>query len=292
MKLLGRLPGNDYDWAYATAVSYDGSVVVGTDRTFNGLRAYRWTEATGQVDLGTVGPPKVPNIPPFSEASDVSGAGDTVVGFIGATEDGGYKAYRWHVTDGLQVIGLPGWPSSPNPYGGAYHISGDGQIIYGRDQKTGAWIWTEPSGFALLPSAGANTDVFVHALSRDGSTLVGDLFFWNTPRPLINVTEAAIWRRTAAGYERFYVADALRHHGVDLQGWRLTQAFDVSADGRTLIGTGINPQGVEKSWYAVLDGVLTPEPASAVMAIAGICASVGVMRAQAATSRRLRRPLG
>lgn len=288
LQLLGRLPGDMYQWAFATAASFDGSVILGTDNTYNGRRAYRWTESTGQVDLGTLGTLN-PGYPPFSEGEGLSSDGNVAVGFVSTTDDEGYKAFRWTPTEGLRVIGLPGWPSSPNPWGGAYDVSGDGQVIHGRDQKTGAWTWTEAGGFELLPNLGGNTDVFVRALSHDGSTLVGNHFFWDTTPPFNNVTEAAIWRKTAAGYETYRVADLLRHQKVDLQGWWLTDVHDVSADGRTLIGTGISPEGVERSWYAVLNVVPVPEPTATVIGMGGLFAGIGVARREM-KSRRLRRP--
>jgi probable HAF family extracellular repeat protein len=67
---LGRFSTDFVDWAFATDVSYDGSVVVGTNDSDDGRRAFRWTESTGQVDLGTLGTMN-PNYSAFSEGEAV-----------------------------------------------------------------------------------------------------------------------------------------------------------------------------------------------------------------------------
>jgi hypothetical protein len=119
-------------------------------------------------------------------------------------------------------------------------------------------------------------------MSHDGATLVGLYMQWDTTPPYDHTTEAAIWRMTNGGYEMFRVADLLRHQNVDLQGWRLTEVNDVSADGRILIGKGVSPDGVGRSWYAVLNVVPVPEPESTVMLV-----TCGLL-----LTSRLRRPQG
>ena len=39
---------------------------------------------------------------------------------------------------------------------------------------------------------------------------------------------------------------------LNLGDWRLTRVSDISADGRTILGLGINPEGDLESWVAVL----------------------------------------
>ncbi len=40
--------------------------------------------------------------------------------------------------------------------------------------------------------------------------------------------------------------------GLDLTGWTLTRAFDLSADGLTLVGDGTNPSGNREAWVATI----------------------------------------
>ena len=49
------------------------------------------------------------------------------------------------------------------------------------------------------------------------------------------------------------LADVLQlDYGIDLAGWSLEEATAISDDGSTVIGSGLNPDGVEKAWRAVL----------------------------------------
>src|SRR5204862_5837485 len=64
-------------YGHATAISADGSVIVGDSQTPNGsqLEAFRWTAQTGTVGLGDL-----PGGGFFSVANGVSADGNTVVG--------------------------------------------------------------------------------------------------------------------------------------------------------------------------------------------------------------------
>src|SRR5207245_10505475 len=81
----------------ASAVSADGSVVVGHIRFGNDLRAFRWTEASGIVDLG------IPNSAGSLFANqivyDVSGDGSVVVGSNGG------RAFRWMASGDFLDLG-------------------------------------------------------------------------------------------------------------------------------------------------------------------------------------------
>jgi len=51
-----------------------------------------------------------------------------------------------------------------------------------------------------------------------------------------------------------HVADELApvllidEYGLDLTGWKLTNAMDISADSLTIVGAGINPEGNYEAW--------------------------------------------
>lgn len=56
--------------------------------------------------------------------------------------------------------------------------------------------------------------------------------------------------------------------GIDnLKDWTLTSASDVSADGRTIVGYGYNPDGKEEAWITTLATI--PEPSTITLAAAG-----------------------
>ena len=48
------------------------------------------------------------------------------------------------------------------------------------------------------------------------------------------------------------IADLLAEAGVDLGGWRLLHAYAVSADGQTIAGVGVQPDGEWAGWIAVV----------------------------------------
>ena len=76
-----------------------------------------------------------------------------------------------------------------------------------------------------------------------GETVVGSYLAFGTPG-----TRAFIWdaQRGALDLQDELVAN----HGLGaaLQGWTLLTASDISADGRAVVGTGINPAGCEQAF--------------------------------------------
>jgi len=63
------------------------------------------------------------------------------------------------------------------------------------------------------------------------------------------------------------VEDVLTALGIDLAGWTLVSAKDISADGNTVVGFGLNPSGDTEAWIAVI-----PEPSSALLLASGLAA--------------------
>ena len=157
---LGDLSGGDYPWAQATAVSDDGSVVVGNGSrgdAYTCLEAFRWTPALGMQGLGTGG---------FSAsyATDVSGDGTIVVGY-GFRQYVGTAACLWDAAGQFRLLGnvltqdyglnLGGWWLDQ-----ALGISSDGRTIVGVGHnplgQQEAWmaIIPEPGTLAILALGG------------------------------------------------------------------------------------------------------------------------------------------
>jgi hypothetical protein len=66
---------------------------------------------------------------------------------------------------------------------------------------------------------------------------------------------------------------------VSLSGWRLLLATDVSADGLTTVGVGINPSGDTEAWVADLHTAASvPEPASLLLLGSGLAALAALRR--------------
>jgi hypothetical protein len=60
--------------------------------------------------------------------------------------------------------------------------------------------------------------------------------------------EAFIWS-SEEGIQS--LADVLTNtYGLNLNGWSIEEAAGISADGRIIVGTGINPDGKREAWMA------------------------------------------
>jgi len=250
---LGFLPGGNQ--STANGVSADGAVAVGWSNFPGGAQqAFRWTWATGMVGLGFLPDSN------RSEANAVSADGVVVVGssiipiapFTGVDE-----AFRWTQATGMVGLGfLPGGTTSLSR-----GVSADGSVIVGAGNyspQSGyqAFRWTQVSGMVGLGFLPGDDQSFANGVSADGAVVVGASSVVSHPGgPPAEAffTQAFIWTSTNGMQS---VRDVLVSLGNDLTGWRLTAALAISADGTTIVGTGINPSGQGEAWLATL----TPAP--------------------------------
>ena len=65
--------------------------------------------------------------------------------------------------------------------------------------------------------------------------------------------------------------------GLDLTGWVLTEATDVSIDGSTIVGRGMNPSGGSESWVVGPPLVLPALRPMGVLALAVLLVSGGAL---------------
>jgi probable HAF family extracellular repeat protein len=125
MQDLGTLPGGCCSSAFG--VSADGSVVVGVAWNDAGdRRAFRWTEASGMQDLGTLGGGE-------SAALGVSADGSVVVGWAYNAE-GYQRAFRWTAAGGMEDLNVTyaSLLTNGSVLEVASAISPDGRYIVGR----------------------------------------------------------------------------------------------------------------------------------------------------------------
>jgi probable HAF family extracellular repeat protein len=280
---LGDLPGDGFDSA-ATGVSGDGSVVVGYGESTAGQadEAFRWTASGGMAPLGDLA-----GGPYFSTATGTAVDGSVVAGF--SFSGSGPEAFRW--TEGGAMIGLGdlagGFFNSTGQ-----GISGDGAVVVGSSQSASgveAFRWTQDGGMIGLGDlAGGAFDSTALAASFDGSVVVGsgtsasgrEAFLWTQVGGMLGLgdlpggsfssgargisadgsvivggsssasgNEAFIWTAATGMRELDSVLIAL---GLDLSGWSLGGAHAISADGRVIVGNGINPDGDPEAWIAFL----------------------------------------
>lgn len=178
-----------------------------------------------------------------SQATGVSADGGLVVGMSG-TPSPTTEAFGWSSTTGM--VGIGDLPES-NFFSQAFAASADGSVIVGRgNQRTGteAFRWTQAGGIVglgFLPG-GDNASVAL-AVSADGNVVVGvgnvttlpEAFIWDAANGMLNLRDVALAQ------------------GADLAGWTLSFAAGVSADGRTIVGGGINPAGSIEAFVLTLD---------------------------------------
>ena len=255
---LGLLPGGSH--SHATGVSSDGSAVVGFGNDGSISEAFRWTQAGGMVGLGFLVPGGGPT---GSMANGVSADGSVVVGRSDSPIGAG-EAFRWTQAGGM--VGL-GSLSDEFPASEAIDVSFDGSVVVGTSASPvfglpglhlpEAFRWTEAGGMVglgLLPSAQSSR---AHGASADGSVVVG-----SAVHETGTGSEAFIWDATNGMRELNQVLTDL---GLDLTGWNLDEATDISADGLTIVGTGTNPSGQSEAWIAVI-----PEPGTGVLLALGL----------------------
>jgi probable HAF family extracellular repeat protein len=231
----------------ADAVSGDGTVVAGYDG-----RAVLWSVGSGGVSTRVI----VDNNSAFGLTPDASVAvGGAIFPNVGRT------AFRWTAAGGAESLGyLPGHTR----YSDANDVSDDGRTVVGYSEGGAvgaeAFRWTAETGMVGLGDLPGGADYsYASSVSADGSLVAG---YANDAGGI----EYVLW--DAAGNIR-RLRDVLEDdYGLDLAGWRLTaqnenssalsftSALSLSADGRTIVGTGINPRGVREAWVAVV-----PEPA-------------------------------
>jgi probable HAF family extracellular repeat protein len=215
----------------AYRVSADGSVIIGEGTTANGAQAYRWTEATGMVGLGSL------QANGTSVAVDLSANGSVIVGYSGGT------AFRWTQASGM--VGLGGVSQ-------ATRVTDDGLVIVG--QRNGeAFRWTQAGGMVGLGDLpGGDFQSIALGISGDGSVVVGSsrtaagdrAFIWDAAHGMRDLREVLV---TEYGL------------GDSLVGWNLGIATAISTDGTTIVGTSLGP-----GWIAVI-----PEPPPIILLFVG-----------------------
>lgn len=236
---LGDLHGGTIIGA-ATAVSADGSTVVGYSSSSNTLagrfEAFRWTAAGGMVGIGDL-----PGGEFNSYAYAVSADGSAIVGWS-ASATPGAEAFRWTQAGGMVGLGHLGVQPSETATSFAQGISADGSVVVGRTTSPTAPIFNHEAfrwvdlngnglvdaneklnsnpGFALGDLSGpGGFKSEAYSVSADGSVVVGvgieigdEAFRWTQAGGMVGL-----------GY-------------LPNPGFLSSRAFGVSADGAAVVG--------------------------------------------------------
>lgn len=248
---LGTVDGGvacDLFLSGAYGVNQDGSLGVGLLylATLCKANAGTWDLTNGGATLL----PALFGETTYSRANAVNADGSVIVGWQDQL-DGQRTAAKW--VNGVEELIL-------TPSGGfngeAQAVSADGNTIVGGgyDFGSSAWIWrpkqgvqplgmnatSEQAGAPAAPAAYIATDV-----SDDGKIAVGNVRAGFTNR-------ACLWRR--GKNQTFFLDNFIKAHGAVVpEGWSLYSASVISADGKTIYGWGINPDGFVEVFKVVLN---------------------------------------
>ncbi len=96
---------------------------------------------------------------------------------------------------------------------------------------------------------------YANSVSADGARIVGN-----------SGGEAMVW---TASTGMVNLKDILTQvYGLDLTGWTLVSATDISADGAMIVGYGLDPLGDEQAWTTRMAPV--PLPATLPLLLSGL----------------------
>lgn len=265
--------------------SADGSVVAGesemlavSDSGLNGLEAFRWTEATGTVSLGTpVGLDPNASAGLSTRVSGISADGAVIVG-TWSISGGPQGAFRWTEGAGMQQLNAP----TGATFGDIVQLSADGSVLLGEltisSGHTRAFRWTSDAGVVVLAPLAGDSDTHPTWLSENGAVVVGSstnisgdqAFRWTQATgstglgllPGDTSCEPQKLPPAASGAEVIGTCGA----GTDTTPFRWTQssglqslgklpghvghyAWSMSADGTAVIGDSTSSSGDQEMFY-------------------------------------------
>ncbi|MBX3358198.1 MAG: hypothetical protein KF745_07200 [Phycisphaeraceae bacterium] len=224
--------------SYAQGITPDGSRIIGS-----------CDETPCMWSAGGVTPIALPAGQTAGRAMDISGDGARIAAQY-RYAPGRYGLYVLSEL-GTEVVPLPaGFDRSPS-----VSISLDGTTVVGGMCSTDthqffAFRWSDSAGFEQLPTIGVLGAV--GACSADGSTVVG------------TDGAAVMWRDGVRIDLNTYLASL----GMDLTGWTLSSASEISADGLTIGGTGYH----QYSGGTRSEGWVATIPAPGAVLLLGLCA--------------------
>ena len=293
---LGDLPGGNF-FSRALSVSGNGSVVVGWSESddISTAKAFRWTSDAGMTELGN------------GWGFDISADGSVVVGGIYNANTNTMEPFRW--TSGSGVVGLGTLPG--DSFGYAHTVSADGSVVVGSSGNN-AFRWTSGTGMVGLDNqlgGGTNPLQVARGISADGSVIVGAHPFNGVPLPYrwtlsggteqLDLLKNGGWSGIANAasadgsiivgnnsigpgirafvWDEIYgtqdLEDILTAEGVDITGWQLGNATDISDNGRVIVGSGFH-NGNTEAWMITLQPIPIP---AALPLFATVLSALGIM---------------
>ncbi len=220
----------------ALGVSADGSIIVGDN---SGSHPVVWRNGTPSIldDL--------PGGTDFGTAHAVSDDGMTAVGWSDSSFE--HEAVYWNTQD--SSVHRLGYLVESHLGQRASNISPDGTMIVGYEgyshyDEAFFWMDGEMIGLGRLDPKDSNRS---HAFAVSNNGIVVGM------AEIDGHDNAFIWDDLLGMRELKQVLTD--DYDLDLTGWQLTEAYDISADGSVIVGGGLNPDGHSEAWVATI-----PEP--------------------------------
>jgi serine/threonine protein kinase/WD40 repeat protein len=237
---IGDMPGGNH-FSEAVSVTPDGTKIFGTSMGDRGSYAVHWSIA----DRVLTDFPVPSHSPPNKKILALSDTGAFGIGQSMDPLDLGLE--RMIGLQDLNPLGFPlGW--SDVMIAG---VSADGSTFAGSctlKRRTLPFRWSERMGFLLIPLPGSQNTFQPHAISGDGSLMVGDATNQSS-------RFAAVWgdpdKAEQGQVQGFHsIADLAKHLIGDgtLAGWKLESALAVTRDGLGIAGQGIDSSGTPSAW--------------------------------------------
>jgi probable HAF family extracellular repeat protein len=172
----------------------------------------------------------------------------------GGTSADGDEAFRW---EGGVMTGL-GSLDPLIPYSFGSGVSGNGEVVVGGGASSlgfEAFRWQNGAMSGL-----GEYSYSALGASWDGSVIVG---FELTD---LGEERAFVWTEAEGARDLKLWLEELE---LELPGWTLIAALDVSLDGTRIVGNGLNPDGNYEGWLVVI-----PEPSAASLGGVGVLGAV------------------
>jgi hypothetical protein len=212
---------------YALAVSADGRTIIGSGDI--------WTDETGWVPI--VPYIRIPDDIVFpSHALAVS----SDAGVIPGQNPKSSQAAIWSEGE-LRSVGPPALESSF-----ATSVSASSRFVVGYGRYSGVvgddvFRWTAEIGPEVLPRLNPSDLLLPSGLSvSDDGVVIGTVIGTG------GSDVPTIWTRDGIPYVLSAYLES--EFGLDLMGWRLEFAADITPDGHTIVGSGRDPDGEYASW--------------------------------------------
>jgi probable HAF family extracellular repeat protein len=173
------LRADDSGWSYVHGLSPDGTVAVGHSSTDDGTnRSFRWTEATGVVDLRSARS----DGGGYTYSYGMTPDGNVLVGY-GRTDGANEQALLWRfastAASDFELLTLGSLQADGTGYSYANLVSRDGRVVAGHartdDDHYRAFAWTEAEGMMDLGSLRSDGlgQSYPYHMTPDGSVIVG-----------------------------------------------------------------------------------------------------------------------